>query len=60
MTLVLGACTGQGQSVRLQVLLPCWELCFLRWDEAEGPGGLSAPGLGSQGTRLCQGSCRGP
>lgn len=30
MTLVLGACTGQGQSVRLEVLLPCWELCFLR------------------------------
>lgn len=56
MTLVLGVCSDQGQSLRLEVLLPCWELCFVRREEAEGPGGLSAPGLGSQGTRYVRGA----
>ena len=52
--LILKVYADRGQSPKPEGCLPCWELCCLRGDEAEGPGELCAPGLGSR-AGLCQG-----
>ena len=38
MPLVSGVFSGQGEVPRPEVVLPHWELCFVRREEAEGPG----------------------
>lgn len=49
MPLVSGVFSGQGEVPRPEVVLPHWELCFVRREEAEGPGDPSAclPWFGS-------------